>query len=181
MVILAPVRAANSGACRCSGSAICGPVKVSTVTSTPANWPVPPPVVAAAGVLVAPAGAAVLAATGGMGVAVGEPESAPQPATSGTSISSPTRFRNLAFIASPPSKKHQILDTVAAPGRPSASAGRQSVYCIQYTITNKYHTIKSQPSQVGLARQLANVRNVRSGGLRCRDNPSTLADQGVAD
>ena len=34
-LIVAPVSSLNSGARRCSGSAICGPVKVITVASTP--------------------------------------------------------------------------------------------------------------------------------------------------
>ena len=41
--MLAPVRWLKSGARRCSGSAICGPVKVRTVTSTPLNWSAPVP------------------------------------------------------------------------------------------------------------------------------------------
>jgi hypothetical protein len=42
----APVRLLKSGARRCSGSAICGPVKVSTVTSTPLCRSAPVPWVA---------------------------------------------------------------------------------------------------------------------------------------
>ena len=37
MLICAPVMALKSGARRCSGSAICGPVKVMMLTSTPSN------------------------------------------------------------------------------------------------------------------------------------------------
>ena len=39
MLICAPVMALKSGARRCSGSAICGPVKVMMLTSTPSNSP----------------------------------------------------------------------------------------------------------------------------------------------
>src|SRR4029450_9043642 len=41
--MLAPVRWLKSGARRCSGSAICGPVNVRTVTSTPLSWSAPVP------------------------------------------------------------------------------------------------------------------------------------------
>src|SRR5690349_18836389 len=70
-LILAPVSAAKSGARRCNGSAICGPVKVSTLTVTPANWLLPPPA-AGAVVLVAAgaAGAVVLVAAGAAGAVV---------------------------------------------------------------------------------------------------------------
>ena len=56
---LAPVSFSNSGARRCSGSAICGPVKVRMLTVTPAYLP-PAGAVVAAGPVVA-AGAVVAA------------------------------------------------------------------------------------------------------------------------
>src|SRR5690348_15590503 len=71
-LILAPVSAWKSGARRCNGSAICGPVNVSTFTVTPANWLLPPPLAAGAVVLVAAgaAGAVVLVAAGAAGAVV---------------------------------------------------------------------------------------------------------------
>src|SRR6476620_6190643 len=58
---LAPVFAANSLAWRWSGSAICGPVNVTAVISTPAKSPLPPAAGAAVAASVVGAGASVAA------------------------------------------------------------------------------------------------------------------------
>ena len=72
-LILAPVLAANSGAWRCSGSAICGPVKVNTFTVTPAYLPVPdeaPVVLVGAAAAVVSVGAAAATVSVGAAAAV---------------------------------------------------------------------------------------------------------------
>src|SRR6476661_7969816 len=93
-LILAPVSLAKSGARRCSGSAIWGPLNVRMLTSTPANWL--PPVAAVVG----GAGADVSVGTG-TAVAVAFPPVS-HPASSDTTEISATRLNNLLFILFPP-------------------------------------------------------------------------------
>src|SRR5689334_25238134 len=141
MFTFAPVSLAKSGARRCNGSAICGPVTVSTFTSTPANWLplVPPPVVAVAGaaavvlvaaggavvfvaaggavVFVAAGGAVVFVGAGGTAVAVGAPPVS-QPTSRVRIVTSATRLNNLPLINSPPLDQRSI--ECSKSGRPPA-------------------------------------------------------------
>src|SRR5437773_3164877 len=91
----APVSFAKSGARRCSGSAIWGPVNVRTVTLTPAKfWP--------DGEAAADADAAADGAVLGAGLGDGDAAEVQATATSMTLASRPPPFRDLPFAMCPP-------------------------------------------------------------------------------
>ena len=125
----APVSFAKSGARRCSGSAIWGPVNVRTVTLTPAKfWP--------DGEAAADADAAADGAVLGAGLGDGDAAEVQATATSMTLASRPPPFRDLPFAMCPPpsvtrpgthppcSQDHQVMPRLGSRSLPPARPRR---------------------------------------------------------